>query len=244
MTYNEALTFCSDQSDLMYSPSLIQDNPLQLYSFLAQIGQFTSRNVWIGRPNSNLNSCVQIDPRLNRLQDVDCLQQNIPLCQKSSGWTIGDTIKKITTNQNAIDALTSKLTLQKLNVSDSIVALRNDLIPIGFIYIEYRNQSSPSTLWPTMNWVDITSDFAGQFFRALGGNSSAWDEVQQPCAPKIARVGSTGGNAEVLDSWFNHPVKKIHTGKYESPGTGTRFFIEGCEVRPINTAVRIWKRVE
>lgn len=252
MTYNEAAKFCSDQSDLMYSPSLIQVKPLQLYNFLAQIGQFTNNSIWIGQKDSNdANACFQIDPRTSKLQSVHCSQLNLPLCQKSPDWTTEDIMRKITINHNTIVALSSTLipmenALNKLTTAyDSLVASNNKIIPIGFIYFEYRKQSSPSTLWPTMKWTDVTSLYAGQFFRALGGDAAAWDEVQQSCAPRISSIDNIESNAYShsinlpTSGWSN----RLFTGKWELTGTATRFNVASCEVRPINTAVRIWKRI-
>ncbi len=238
MTYNEAAKFCSNESDLMYSPSLIQVKPLQLYSFLAQIGQFTNESIWIGQKDLNdVNACFQIDPRTSKLQSVHCLQLNLPLCQKSPDWTTEDIMRKITINHNDIQKLTAAY--------DSLVASNNNFVPVGFIYIEYRKQSSPTTLWPTMKWADVTSEYAGQFFRALGGDSAVWDQVQESCAPRISDIDNLESNeynhgiALPTNGWSN----RLFTGKWQQNGTATRFNVAGCEVRPINSAIRIWKRM-
>jgi hypothetical protein len=51
-------------------------------------------------------------------------------------------------------------------------------VPPGFIYIQLPNQIEPNLLWPKNTWRDVTSLYAGLFFRALGGDASAWTEVQ------------------------------------------------------------------
>ncbi|XP_037051088.1 uncharacterized protein LOC119085013 [Bradysia coprophila] len=250
MSYSEAAKFCSDQSDLMYSPSLIRVKPLQLYSYLAQIGQFTNNSIWIGQIDSNANACLQIEPRTSTLQRVHCSQMNLPLCQKSPDWTTEDVMRKITINHNSIVALSSSLApieaaIKKMtNIQDSLVALTSNLIPVGFIYIQYRKQSSPTALWPTMIWTDVTSEYAGQFFRALGGDSAGWDEVQQSCSPSISKIDNIRSDvyAHAITLPTNGYSARLFTGKWEQTGTATQFHVAGCEVRPINSAVKIWKR--
>jgi len=254
--------------------------------------QMMYHNIWLGSKlnqsehleldienmfeNSN-DKCLQIQPRTNKLEKVDCAQLNLPLCQRTMDWTVEDIIRKMTENQNSIAALSAILNatnhasiaalssslipienaIKEITVNhDSIVALSTRLtpiedtirkvspIPIGFIYIQYVHQISPSDLWPTMKWTDVTSMYAGQFFRALGGDSAAWGKVQTSCAPKIMKIESvnniTGFTLMNLptDGWSD----KLFTGKWEHPHTAIKVFMEGCEVRPINSAVRIWRR--
>lgn len=252
MSHYEAVTFCSNQSDSIDSSSLIKVKPLQLFSFLAQIGQFTNDSIWIGQQNLNANTCSQIEPRLSKLEEVPCAQLNLPLCQKSPDWTMEGIVRQITINHNSIMSLGSSVAgiedaLKKITeTQDSLVALTNNLIPIGFIYIQYKEQNSPAALWPNFTWADVTGEFAGQFFRALGGDSAGWNEVQSSCAPRISHIDNIGSNEYVhgislpTDGWS----ARLFTGKWEVLGTATRFHVAGCEVRPINSAVRIWKRVQ
>lgn len=124
----------------------------------------------------------------------------ICLCFINSNYTrfslirIEDDMKRMSVNHDSIAALSSRLNsieniVKTIPVDhESIMAQSTKLIPIGFIYIQYQYQVSPIELWPIMRWTDVTSDFAGQFFRALGGNSAAWGQVQNSCAPRISII--------------------------------------------------------
>lgn len=49
-----------------------------------------------------------------------------------------------------------------------------DLVhPIGEVYVQYPKCPSPNELWGDVSeWTDISADYAGCFFRAVGGNAA------------------------------------------------------------------------
>lgn len=47
--------------------------------------------------------------------------------------------------------------------------------PIGFTYIQFPGKSAPGTLWPDATWSNVSSEFAGDFFRAEGGAAAAFE---------------------------------------------------------------------
>lgn len=144
--------------------------------------------------------------------------------------------------------------------------------PIGEIYVQYPNQNPPLELYNRGNWEDITSQYAGLFFRAEGGNSLPFQGGIQE--DKIRNINgrfifvnecnptTTGGygSIRVVDR-----VKQMERGIQQGEnfnggwgvvtydidvnlniGTGANQMAghaDGPEIRPINTAVRIWKRV-
>ena len=57
----------------------------------------------------------------------------------------------------------------------SLISASFDIIfPIGMVYTQYPQQKDPNQLWGTYStWQEIT-DYAGAFFRATGGNASAF----------------------------------------------------------------------
>jgi hypothetical protein len=62
-------------------------------------------------------------------------------------------------------------TRKKLNQTEKrLFDLQNNPILIGFIYTQIPDQPEPYTLWPRVEGRDITSEYAGLFFRAEGGN--------------------------------------------------------------------------
>jgi hypothetical protein len=76
--------------------------------------------------------------------------------------------------------LTQELENVRKDVSkqqDEINNLKKNLsspgdIPIGFLYTQLPNQTSPVELWPNMKWTEVTQQYFGLFFRAEGGHSS------------------------------------------------------------------------
>jgi len=250
MSYNEAVEFCSNQSDSIFSPSIVQVKPWELSSFFNGFESVPCDNVWLAE-QLNQYRCMRMEPRENNWQHVNCSQQNFPLCQMGLEWSLEDIMRKITDNGVNIATLGSRVTpikdtLTKITVDhSSMMAQIDSRIPIGFIYIEYHNQVTPSELWPNMKWDDVTSEFGGHFFRALGGDSAAWGQKQNSCAPRISRIDNYGSNdyAHGIDLPTSGWSARLFTGKFEQLGTATGFHVEGCEVRPVNSAIRIWKRV-
>ena len=51
-------------------------------------------------------------------------------------------------------------------------------VPIGFIYVQLPNQPEPKTLWPTVEWKSVSSDYSGHFFRVEGGNAAPFGQKQ------------------------------------------------------------------
>jgi hypothetical protein len=102
-----------------------------------------------------------------------------------------------------------------------------------------------------MIWKDVTSDYAGLFFRAEGGGSEAFGTLQNENFPSryIDQVHSEK-DYESYDAnlttigWS----KKIYTGRGWDGAVGavcgTRFHVteKNGEVRPRNMAIRVWKR--
>ena len=140
----------------------------------------------------------------------------------------------------------------------TLTNLVNKIIPIGFIYIQYRNQSTPDILFGTDGkWQDISSTYAGEFFRAVGGNSASFGIKQNEGLPNI-----TG----ILNNYIGNPVNesgalyKIALGKTyfqgQSAETGYQTISLGINasksnsiygssthITPYNSAIRIWKKI-
>ncbi|XP_021967010.2 uncharacterized protein LOC110862122 isoform X1 [Folsomia candida] len=133
---------------------------------------------------------------------------------------------------------------------DSLQNQFNSLIPSGFIYTQYPGQADPTTLFPTYTWTDVTTEYAGQFFRAEGGNSATFGTPQAESSPKITTI--SWGNAAPGTTWPTSiqiadgvsPHMFVSTGG-DGPVDGISVTATGyaTEVRPVNQAIRIWKRV-
>lgn len=136
-------------------------------------------------------------------------------------------------------------------------------IPIGFIYIQFKGQSDPTTLFGG-TWQNISSQFAGEFFRAEGGNAATFGSSQaqstQPHTHSFSGTTSSNGvhsheyvkpnnpeNKLNPDSGSN-AVRGISTSNSSSSGNHTHTFsgttgsYGSTETRPVNSTIRIWKR--
>lgn len=128
-------------------------------------------------------------------------------------------------------------------------------IPVGFNYVQYPGESAPADLFGG-EWENISAQFAGQFFRAEGGNAAAFGSAQGDGAPNIAgmfgnvqfRNGAGGGNFS--GAFYNAGTYNNGFGdssNWNSPTVGFSAANSNgkyalAEIRPVNTTIRIWKR--
>ena len=128
----------------------------------------------------------------------------------------------------------------------------NSLIPLGFLYTQFPNQTKPSELWPKTKWSEITSNYSGLFFRAEGGESGPFGQIQQANQSWISDIHLLGC---WYKSWSNGTCYDNHNHFEKNKWTRTNqtqiesvakleYFTTGGEVRPKNTAIKIWKRIQ
>ncbi len=67
---------------------------------------------------------------------------------------------------------------------------KNPSVPIGFIYSQIPDEPEPKIIWPNFEWKDITSEYAGLFFCAEGGDSAKFGELQSESSQKLIAVTS------------------------------------------------------
>lgn len=114
--------------------------------------------------------------------------------------------------------------------------------PIGYVYWQLPDKLSPLELWPGSTWENISSLFAGDFFRAEGGNALAFGAGRQDDA--------------ILDHTHNYWAA---TGQFDdnAPGSGYKYASDprdkttggvretkkdALETRPQNRTIRLWER--
>ena len=141
-------------------------------------------------------------------------------------------------------------TVKKITLTNLV----NKIIPIGFIYIQYRNQSTPDILFGTDGkWQDVSSEYAGEFFRAVGGNSGSFGTTQNEGLPDIQGGFSGYGH---FGAAVGACVLEVPTSTYGSTREGSAYSSIGIyasrsnsiygastHVTPYNSAVRIWKKI-
>ncbi len=192
-----------------------------------------------GNPsNKTGNDCVQMVPEgssMGKWVDEPCNKKNLVVCQNMQIWSLSRLQKTL------LDA--------RKELKDALNNLQQNPVPIGFIYAQLPSQPEPQTLWPTVEWKDVTSDYAGLFFRAEGGEAEPFGKVQYGNAPfiYIDQVTNAFSNDNKASSnltssgWSPY----IYTGSSTGNTVAIRFHVNrnDGEIRPTNKAVRIWKRI-
>ena len=180
--------------------------------------------------------CVQISSvsqTLGKWTDESCRRKALVLCQKRQELTL-DVLRF------AIDNIEEKV--------------KNSIIPIGFIYTQLPNQSAPHEMWTNTSWTEVTHEYSGLFFRAEGGDSESFGILQQAKQERLNKweasfvaISSSSKAKDNGDFGSNQTTKiSYHDSNYNYNYAITELSLISNEsdIRPKNTAIRIWKRIE
>lgn len=156
-----------------------------------------------------------------------------------------------TISEQSVSPVTSRPTPMGIDISEPPP-------PINFIYVQYRGQDAPATLFPGTTWTNVSSTYAGRFFRVEGGSAAAFGSQQAGGLPNITgTISSFQANynyrgSNVSGAFYNSISEN---GKTDSGGGSDTCITTGfsasrssslygaaSEVRPINETKRIWKR--
>lgn len=129
------------------------------------------------------------------------------------------------------------------------------VMPVGSVYVQFRGQPAPNTLWGG-TWQNISSTFAGEFFRAEGGDAASFGSSQPEGLPfpyhdhSFSLSGRYGMNGtSITSSYWGSGDRVIGYGTLTTPGWGdfgngaTNIYGKSSHVTPKNSAIRIWKRI-
>ena len=121
------------------------------------------------------------------------------------------------------------------------------------VYVQFRGQSSPQDLFGG-TWQNISSTYAGRFFRAEGGSAASFGSQQAGGLPNITGytgwgMGS-GVGANPTGAFYMSGTNLLgetgtdrdNQGLYFSASRSNSLYGAATEVRPINETIRIWKR--
>lgn len=141
------------------------------------------------------------------------------------------------------------------------------VMPVGSVYVRFKGQPAPNTLWGG-TWQNISSQYAGEFFRAEGGDAAPFGQSQAEGLPNITgrfvpRFGNIPGLLYVFNTYgygaFSGVVEEQFP-KFTSTGNlGTTdgsmsnvnfdasrssdIYGKSSHNTPKNSTVQIWKRI-
>lgn len=96
---------------------------------------------------------------------------------------------------------------------------------IGEIYIQYPGEADPNTLFPNMTWQNVSSNYAGAFFRtkngaffrAEGGNAQSFNcTVAQPMGSSLANLIVGNGGTTSSAGAHTHAPSTTMTPYYQA----------------------------
>jgi hypothetical protein len=133
-----------------------------------------------------------------------------------------------------------------LDLLDKINTVADAQYPVGAIYTQYPGTSTPATLFGG-TWLNVSSLYAGLFFRAEGGAALAFNGGNQADAIITHRhalgVSGTGSFAFGSTTITSSSVMTLAGAGTNGPNTGDPLTVAtASETRPVNTTIRIWQR--
>lgn len=136
-------------------------------------------------------------------------------------------------------------------------------MPKGAIYPQYPGKSDPATIFGG-TWKNVSSEFAGKFFRAEGGAAAPFGESQSEGLPNIeGSLYTVGFHENELIGFYENNSGCIRLGAMNSKFgkvsevsnyTGSTYFSidaslsnslygASSHVTPENATIRIWEKV-
>ena len=235
---------------------------------------------WDRSPRNRTNYCAQMqadDASTGKWLDEPCEKKNLVVCQRRQTSTMSSlerTLRQarqefrdgLEVAKKEIDSLKQSLAASKgecaketlllrKTLEDEIVRkdreLKQSLLPPGFIYVQLSMDKSPAELWPWANWTEISSSYAGVFFRVVGGGAGSFGSIQEANSNTVSHVKSHSDYSFTKQVDVKLTPGHWSEGIYTGASAGTfpasehllTFYTTDGEVRPRNMAMRVWKRV-
>ncbi len=203
-----------------------------------------------GFPKNLTDHCVEMhaeEGSVGQWFEERCAKQNMVVCQRAPQISLKLLAETVLELKHNLQQVVSKM-------EKEISKLKNESIPIGFIYVQLPKDRPPTELWPDLTWQDISENYKGVFFRVVGENAASFGQVQLENAPRLETV-QIGDAINVLKTAHGAPNNLtipitgwsdgIFTGIYSA--SGTNYYInfkhtDIAEVRPKNMAIKVYKR--
>ena len=117
--------------------------------------------------------------------------------------------------------------------------------------MQFPGKSAPADLYGG-EWTNVSSQFAGQFFRAEGGNAAEFGSGQNAGIPNIYGYftswagGADNGLFTVYgnsgSAMYGASGRQTFNNIYLSAARYNGYYGASDEPRPYNTAIRIWEK--
>ncbi|XP_037044137.1 neoverrucotoxin subunit beta-like [Bradysia coprophila] len=158
-------------------------------------------------------------------------------------------IVQLQTDTIQLKSDTIQLKTDTTQLKSNTTRMEKNPVPIYYTYVQYPDMPEPNQLWPTVTWLEITSRYAGLFFRAVGGSSKCFNcGIQNDMSPRITSVARTNVDqtqqASLSLSYNDNPwtTPWLGSGGTQNGWTSIRFTTQYKEVIPKNKSIRIWER--
>jgi hypothetical protein len=115
-------------------------------------------------------------------------------------------------------------------------------LPIGATYLQLPSQSAPDDIF-TGTWSNISSSYAGDFFRAEGGNAASFGSSQgdeNKSHDHRLNMAKARAASPVSGSYDRAGFTSV---QYTSSSMAPIRNSGGSEARPVNQTIRVWKRL-
>jgi hypothetical protein len=172
------------------------------------------------------------------------------LTEITNGETLIEVYNPDTGQNEKTEVDTIKTYIQEAIESSFEAIVLNTIFPIGKRVVQLPGESSPSTLYASQTWTNISSSFAGDFFRVEGGDANTYDsgeqldQMQGHWHDYFAQGGNANGGsngalstiAVGTTTYTYTPIRGVTTdGENGTPRVGDSTY-------PINHTIRIWER--
>lgn len=187
-------------------------------------------NNWeISSMKNSTSYCVQLETETSNFglwSSESCSKKNLVICEKTQVWSLAK-----------LQSVVMKL-------------VKEDTVPIGFIYMQLYNQDQPTVVWPGTEWEDVSPQYAGLFFRVEGGDAADFKatEPQEADSPRLVgmRIITSHDDKPEITLEANDLYDEVLSidGSLQHTGWELQAKVSKAEVRPRNRAVKIWKRTK
>lgn len=196
------------------------------------------------------DSMANLSDKIKNLLNEDEVYQRLFRANNGSLSKMREKISQFESYQQRTDQMEQKLNtfhtdfqLSNESMADIVSRVRDETIPMGFIYFQLPFQMEPLSIWDWAKWQQVTANYSGHFFRAEGGGSEPFG-ISQTDSMQSHRVDAVSLESKKVESGSDRPALSVTTtNKVKPEGEEGKTIRFANETRPINYAIKIWRRI-